>query len=542
MMNPVLVAVLATLALGSAIPSIQDEFSISRRALDGDLSLANLVPHLVRRDFADSDILEVSLVDGSKRYISYGALKRNGIPYRELEFTKYLNPGEIPSYAILSHTWGEDEDELNYRDLVQGTGKNKPGYKKVEACKRLALQHGYEYLWVDTCCINKDSSAELSEAINSMCRWYQNSGICYAYLSNISQSPSATRSYDIKESSWFKRGWTLQERIAPPVVWFFNCRWEKLGSKHDLAAIIHEETRVDYGVLIQNQVYERSIAQRMSWAARRETKRPEDRAYSLLGIFDTNMSLLYGEGEKAFTRLQEEIIKQTDDHSIFTWQMDQDKRTAGLLAPSPDHFVGCSLFRRRVPARGQKGFQMTNRGLSISFEMTPFSADIYLAFLHSETGEAEKTLHLGIFLRRLGEEDQFARVSIDFKENELDLHGRHSLYFDRNHIYHACYREFEPRPMKIEDIFVRKNLDISVSCEDLEFCNPGLLISPSLILKPSAVYGGSEKRKKGQPMRFQQPWTLLRLDLQHDGNFQHIAVGFDWDFNPIVLLADNSMK
>lgn len=191
----------------------------------------------------------------------------------------------------------------------------------------------YPYAWIDTCCINKESSAELSEAINSMFAWYQNAGICYAYLDDVVQEGgsgiipdgvgnSKFRLYaELRESKWFTRWWTLQELIAPRVLLMLNVDWVDIGYKRDLCYILHSVTGIDETMLRGTAKLESfSIAKRMSWAADRQTTRPEDIAYSLMGIFNVNLPLIYGEGDNAFLRLQEEIIRNSDDHSIFAWE------------------------------------------------------------------------------------------------------------------------------------------------------------------------------------------------------------------------------
>ena len=162
----------------------------------------------------------------------------------------------------------------------------------------------------DLCCIDKTSSAELSEAINSMYRWYQESGVCYAYLADV--PPNA-----FSKSRWFTRGWTLQELIAPSTVIFLDQKWQEIGTKSSLQRVISEITGIPTDILLGGDLEDASIAQRMSWASKRETTRVEDAAYCLMGIFSIHMPMLYGEGERAFIRLQEEIMRVSDDHSLF---------------------------------------------------------------------------------------------------------------------------------------------------------------------------------------------------------------------------------
>jgi NACHT domain/Heterokaryon incompatibility protein (HET) len=225
---------------------------------------------------------------------------------------------DIHDYAILSHTWGEDGDEVTFRDLTEGTGRNKIGYQKIEFCRAQAARDGLQHFWVDTCCIDKSSSAELTEAINSMFRWYKAASKCYVYLSDVSArkrdgNGENQRTWEpaFRLSKWFTRGWTLQELIAPTSVEFFSREGDRLGSKKSLEHEINEVTKIALDALRGTPLTRFKIEERFSWANHRATKRQEDKAYSLLGLFDIYMPLLYGEGEdRAFVRLREEIGKR----------------------------------------------------------------------------------------------------------------------------------------------------------------------------------------------------------------------------------------
>ena len=226
----------------------------------------------------------------------------------------------IPRYAILSHTWGADSEEVTFKDLLKGTGKNKAGYNKIEFCRKQAISNGLQHFWVDTCCIDKSNSTELNEAINSMFRWYEKASKCYVYLSDVSTSGHATDVQSslaiweaaFRSSKWFGRGWTLQELIAPESVEFFSCEGYPLGSKRSLENKIHEITGIAIEALRGETLTNFEVEERLSWAKHRQTKRQEDKTYSLLGIFNVHMPLIYGEGnEKAFVRLQEEIDKSS---------------------------------------------------------------------------------------------------------------------------------------------------------------------------------------------------------------------------------------
>ncbi|RSM17562.1 hypothetical protein CDV31_003639 [Fusarium ambrosium] len=236
---------------------------------------------------------------------------------------------QIPSYAILSHTW--EAEEVTFQDMESGKATSKKGWAKVKDSCSMARKNGFDYVWLDTCCIDKTSSAELSEAINSMYRWYQEATVCYAFLADVSDLAGFSK------SKWFTRGWTLQELIAPSSMIFFSQAWDELGTKATLNQVISERTRIPKAILSGDQDLETaSAAQRMSWAADRRTTRREDLAYCLMGIFSINMPLLYGEGERAFIRLQEEIMRVSDDHSLFAWKCPNSR--GGLLAVSPAAF------------------------------------------------------------------------------------------------------------------------------------------------------------------------------------------------------------
>jgi hypothetical protein len=233
-----------------------------------------------------------------------------------------------PPYAILSHTWGGDDDEVSFEDVAKGKGKDKIGYRKIEFCGRQAAHDGLEFFWIDTCCIDKSSSAELSEAINSMFRWYRNAAKCYVYLSDISSTGLATDCVKLQESRWFTRGWTLQELIAPNCVEFYSTEGCLLGDKSSRVHEIAEITSISTKALLRGGILsDFSVEERMRWASNRETTREEDQAYSLLGIFGIFMSPIYGEGrENAFKRLRkemkyssgEETTLQDDNYQVLT--------------------------------------------------------------------------------------------------------------------------------------------------------------------------------------------------------------------------------
>jgi hypothetical protein len=193
----------------------------------------------------------------------------------------------------------------------------KKGFSKIIETCRLARERGLGYAWIDTCCIDKSSSAELTEAINSMFNWYKESAICFAFLSDLPASECEVLENELRRCRWFTRGWTLQELIAPENVEFYDQGWQWRGTKKSLQQELFDITGIDHEILEDSNLLSTiPVARRMSWASTRKTSRVEDRAYSLLGLFDVNVPLIYGEGPKAFFRLQEEIMKQYNDLSL----------------------------------------------------------------------------------------------------------------------------------------------------------------------------------------------------------------------------------
>jgi WD40 repeat protein len=243
-------------------------------------------------------------------------LEENG----EISLTEDITYPTTP-YAILSHTWGKDDEEVNFKDLKDSSGKNKDGYKKLRFCREQAARDGLQYFWVDTCCIDKSNNAELSEAINSMFRWYRNAARCYVYLTDVSTNDQIDLSLQPWEaafgnSRWFTRGWTLQELIAPPSVDFFCSNGNRLGDKESLAGQLYKITRIPVSVLRGSPLSNFGFDERVLWARNRYTKLEEDLAYSLLGILEISIPAIYGEGkENALRRLRREWKYQLDEQA-----------------------------------------------------------------------------------------------------------------------------------------------------------------------------------------------------------------------------------
>ncbi|KAM5343835.1 hypothetical protein ACJ41O_012372 [Fusarium nematophilum] len=291
-----------------------------------------------------------------------------------LQLESFIGDDSRPEYSILSHTWGAEE--VLYEDMGTGSpgslSTTKAGRAKIiESCAR-AEQDGFQYIWIDTCCIDKSSSAELSEAINSMFRWYRDARLCYAYLIDITSKDPGD---EFGASRWFTRGWTLQELISPPEIHFYNQTWSRIGTRHGLAERISNITGIgvrvlsravqDSVTLLRMELNVTSVSTRMSWAAERVTTRVEDMAYCLMGVFDVNMPLLYGEGHKAFRRLQEEIVTNLDDQSILAWTpRTHDEVGPNFFAPSPrvNFETGVSAYPQ---SHHPHSLTLSNKGLEV---------------------------------------------------------------------------------------------------------------------------------------------------------------------------------
>lgn len=391
--------------------------------------------------------------------------------------------GEFPEYGILSHTWTMDE-EVDFQEMT-GISKDhnhpaatKPGYRKIQAICSKAKSHGLQFTWVDTCCIDKTSSAELSEAINSMFKWYQKAVTCYVYLEDLPAKSDLVTSF--QHCRWFTRGWCLQELLAPKDLRFYNQLWKFVGAKSRLKKDISKFTGIGEDVLggtcpLRNI----PVARRMSWASGRKTTRVEDVAYCLLGIFDINMPMLYGEGDKAFLRLQEEIMRRSNDLSIF-WQseeaslgsdadmdeMDEHVEYQNLLARSPADFGFCNdVCFKNEKTTSHLAFELTNSGVHFKgvellvrpayerpFEQLELTG-IYIMPLgcrHSDEYRTECRIYLrkvgpGVFVRvfsrtaylyvgggmyPLNEEVYIIPVVSRELRNQLDMSHAYAIHFD----------------------------------------------------------------------------------------------------------------
>ena len=398
----------------------------------------------------------------------------------------------VPDYAILSHTWGEHE--IVYQDFQQSDhllrllrevqvlslsptqSSQKPAlsqsrlrnettldslkphstpsrYVKIDGCCAQAIKDGCRYVWIDTICIDKSSSAELSEAINSMYKWYANGLVCYVYLSDVRSTfdpQDELGSADFRKSRWFTRGWTLQELLAPSQLVFFTSSWSEIAMvdkdpwswsagdrPHDsMLSLLTTITKIPRVYLsFGKRLQDAPVCQRMAWSAHRQTTRPEDEAYCLLGLFDINMPLLYGEGRKAFMRLQQQLMQVAADDTLFCWGRDAfaepdsypDVEWSGLLAKSPSWFSGLQSTSLKLELRQQPShYMLTNRGVLLTLPRTtygdtPFDSEMLVIPLNVKTASG-KCLALPL---RLDEQGSFQRLSVrtPFEISRLRFRG-----------------------------------------------------------------------------------------------------------------------
>ena len=352
----------------------------------------------------------------------------------------------IPPYAILSHTWGKPEEEVTLQDLNDPRIRSQSRFSKIRSCCKLAASESLSFVWIDTCCIDKTSSAELSEAINSMYVWYKNSQVCYVYLVDFESARQMRSTGGVDHARkrnlggrWFERGWTLQELLAPSDVQFLDRWWTRIGSKWELEQQISNLTGVSLEHL--RNPNDACVAVKLSWASDRKTTRLEDRAYCLLGLLDVNLPLMYGEGEKAFLRLQYEFVKNSSDESIFAWT-DSGMQWGGIFARSPSAFADSgNIYEASFAHLERTPYTMTNRGLAMEISWGGHDP-VYFSESHrcrqvlelqcARMGEERKPFQVQLVRRS---KNQWARTgepvdAATIIQSKSHLHGLKLIYID----------------------------------------------------------------------------------------------------------------
>jgi len=304
------------------------------------------------------------------------------------------------NYAILSHTWEKNEVTFDQYQPSEVSRNRLPGYDKIKkACVQARSKpYNLKYIWIDTCCIDKRSSSELSEAINSMWHWYALSTLCIAYLADV---PMSELAYRFPRSRWFTRGWTLQELIAPSDVTLFSKEWRPLGTKDSLRRDLSDAAGIPPQHLDAASALTCSTYEKMSFAAARTTTRVEDMAYCLLGLFGLTMPLLYGEGVRAFARLQAEIVQRTHDASFLAWVDLRDRARRPTSSFAPNAAVYSPLAHVRSTSEGdRRPYELTNVGLHIFLPVVrSVVAGLFYAVV-GKTVEGRNTVYVAIPIRR----------------------------------------------------------------------------------------------------------------------------------------------
>lgn len=351
---------------------------------------------------------------------------------RQEEHSSFVKQG----YAILSHRWEREEVELpEYPQHIGSLQQDqnllaRPGrFNKIRGACRLARLRNIQWMWIDTCCIDRANAVEYSEAVNSMFRWYRGAKVCFAYLNDVQSAPKK-QGVDVFRSSnsehdysiWFSRGWTLQELLAPQNLEFYDAQWQLIGTKKDLAPALQQITRIKTTYLSGEEDFQDACAAaKMSWQAGRQVSEPEDIAYSMLGLFGITMQPLYGEGaEASFLRLQSEYMSKKADETLFAWKMPAEgpgmstrppkvygeillkEDEWGLLAPSPEWFRYAGNVTNKPPKRGfvarkHGGFSSLQQGILSPLTVTrgTYACRIIGAAL---TGTLILTIPAGIYL------------------------------------------------------------------------------------------------------------------------------------------------
>ena len=464
------------------------------------------------------------------------------INVRSLELEEFGDETQV-QYAVLSHRW--QAGELIFEDTVRKQGHRYLPVdqipEKVQRCCRQAANDGLSYVWIDTCCINKTDASQHEEAINSMFSYYQNAEVCYSYHFDV---PGVF----LTKSELFKRGWTLQELLAPRKLVLFDRDWNKLGERLGLADQISNTTGIPSHVLrdafVPNADTRLLAAETISWAQGRSTGRAADKAYSLLGLLDINMPMLYGLRERAFLKLQEAILLEHDDYSVFAWNGVRPGNPS-LLADSPDCFqtgvFGQALINTN---RVRRDRNVTSDGVTLDINLAPWQSRVYVAYLDIELAEEEEDRALGIFVKQIDYNDRFARIPAEMAglSDCMDLMG-----FDPD-------RRDSVRTRKITVVNRLKDFELEAyRCEDISaFTIHQAIRGPALQGKLDYY---QDKYNKERTTLGELPITLTH---RHSGDgltakvrftpplgpgsssstrIYALALGFDHDFRPVCTLA-----
>jgi hypothetical protein len=424
-----------------------------------------------------------------------------------------------PPYAILSHRWGDEE--VTYDEVQELSCRNKKGYQKVKWCGTRAKEDGYDYFWVDTCCINKTNNTEYAEAINSMFRWYKAAEICYAYLPDV----NGPHGKEFEDSEWFERGWTLQELVASRTVRFYDSQSRYLGDKESLGYRLAHITKVHQDVLRDStKIFDYSIAERMSWMAKRITTRIEDMAYSMLGIFGIDdMPMMYGQGETAFRRLQERIMERSNDFSIFAWRgMKENEYGPGLLATHPKAFEESGNI---MPTRVDADYKLAKQMIEVGMRLRPSGPCTYIGLLPCISKFDGS--YFGILLRHFPGSKRYARVADSDDEKIWIDPAQVKEFLPADRI--LVYQDIDKSGGTIDGINYKQVPDMSFhmsprireSSDNAQWASRKTLTRPSNAAPDQGILGDFE------------------MD-ENEADIKAVRVGFDRYSNPVVMIARSS--
>lgn len=462
----------------------------------------------------------------------------------------------IPKYAILSHRW--EQDEVLFKDIRDGTAPSRKGWRKVVICCAIARNARIPYAWIDTCCINKGNNNELQKAINSMYGYYERAFRCYVYLNDVQKSAN-TASEDevfdeVSKSQWFTRGWTLQELIAPYDLMFYNSNWEYLWAKRAYSRQLQRITGISKKLLEgEASLQDFSLAQRMAWAASRTTTEVEDEAYSLLGLFQISMPLLYGEGDKAFLRLQQEIIKEYDDQSLFAWH-DNVSHIKPVLAPSVACFRGLDDLKCYPTNDRRHGHTFSNTGLNIQLMLIPWSMGVWVAPLSCGRAIPEAQLdseqsvrryrRLGIFLRKTTVEDHYTRVSVDINGQlqdsimlDSDIVAKKRQFFRISNLSVSIRQKLVSVPEQVQHSF-------TFSFNHPHLFRRGIMPLKGKEIKNDCYEESSTRSRYGFIHEEYSHYESAAFELNcftARRRTLYLYLGFDLDFSPVCLITSKNV-
>lgn len=313
---------------------------------------------------------------------------------------------DAPPYGTFSARW--EDDTLGHEDLPSPqTAHQRPAFQALQRACSECQNHGLQWLWNDAVCINRRSIDALSKTLNSLAEIYRKSRLCIVYLHDLFDTEASH--FDVERGlsscSWIKHVWMLPQLIFSTVLQFYDAQWMHIGSKRQLSAELSRITAIEEGVLDGSESLEDyPNCVKMSWAAGLSAEAIEDVAYSLLAVFNVNMTIRYGEGMESFLRLQEEILKNTDDYSLLAWQPIPNQSYRGLLAHSPLEYSHFKNKSKESPSlRGQLKIQ--SDGLYIQAGLGGRGNDLLLPFYTSDGPLTWVVLSLwdGVFVRNCTE-------------------------------------------------------------------------------------------------------------------------------------------